>query len=492
MPSQPAAPVATTGVSAGETLVSIDVRPQNGRLYGLGINATANIATLYLLNPQSGLATAVGTTGQIAFTTDGVTTVDLPDPATVGYGFDFNPAVDRLRVVTSTGLNFRVNPNNGVPVDGDIGGAGINTDGLVNGSGSTGVSATAYTNNFSQQLAGAPTTLYTLDAASNALLIQNPPNAGTQTSPLAITLGGAALDFTNANGFDIPPGASVSTANTSATGNAYALLTVGGATGLYRIALATGAATSLGALGAGATSAAGFVAWTEAPSATLTTATTTVSEAVGTVGLTLTSTGGSPLVLRYVVNGGTATAGSDFSVISGTLVLGNTTISQTLSLPIINDTTSEGNETVDIQLLGADGVQHTLTLTIADNDLAPGVSLSAASYTGSEIGGTAVLTATLNQALPTSVSVQYATTDGTAKAGSDYTGIIGTLTFDPGQTSKTFTIPILRDPELDLGETFTVTLSAPVNATLVAPSSAGVTITDGRPIYSVYLPLVRR
>jgi hypothetical protein len=479
-------------ITAGETLVGIDGRPQTGQLFALGVNATADTATLYLLDPQNGVGTAVGIASQIAFVDAVGSPVDLPDPATAGYGIDFNPTVDRLRVVTSTGLNFRVNPNNGAPIDGDSV-AGINTDGLVNGSGSTGVSATAYANNFSQQLGGGTvTTLYTLDAASNTLFIQNPPNVGTQTSPLAITLGGTPLDFTNANGFDIPPGATVLAANTPATGNAYALLTVGGTTSLYRIALATGAATLLGALGTGAIGTSGFVAWAEAPAATLTTATTTVSEGVGSVGLTVTSTGGTPLVLRYQVNGGTATAGSDYSVISGTLVLGNTTISQTLSLPIINDTTAEENETVDIQLLGADGVQQTLTLTIADNDVAPEVSLSAASYTGSELGGTAVLTATLNQALASTASVQYATTDGTAKVGRDYTGISGVLTFDPGQTSKTFSIPILSDPELDVGETFTVTLSDPVNVGLVAPSSASVTITDGRPIYSVYVSLVRR
>lgn len=482
--------------AAGDTLVGIDGRAQTGQLYGLGVNATADTATLYLIDPQTGALTAIGTTGQIAFVDGGGSPVDLPDPATVGYGIDFNPTVDRLRVVTFTGLNFRVNPNTGAPVDGNLNSgtpAGTNPDGPQSGlpGGSTGVSATAYTNNVSSSLAGAVTTQYTLDAASNALFIQNPPNAGTQTSQLAVTLGGAALDFTDINGFDIPPGASVQTSNTPAIGNAYAVLTVGGSTGLYRINLATGAATALGALGTGATGAAGFVAWSEAPSATLSAATTTVSEGVGSVGLTVTSTGGAPLVLRYLASGGTASPGSDYGVISGTLVLGNTTITQTISLPIVDDAALEGNETVDVQLQGADGVQQTLTLTIADND-APTVSLSAASYTGSEIRGTAVLTVTLNQALATSASVQYATADLTAKAGSDYTAISGTLTFAPGQTSKTISVPILSDAQLDAGEIFIVTLSNPVNVDLVAPGSAGVTITDDRPIFRLYLPLARR
>ena len=76
---------AITGINAGETLVAIDVRPQNGVLYGLGVNATSNTATLYIF-ARNGVASAVGTAGSIALTTDGTTVVDLPDPATVGYG----------------------------------------------------------------------------------------------------------------------------------------------------------------------------------------------------------------------------------------------------------------------------------------------------------------------------------------------------------------------------------------------------------------------
>src|SRR5262245_41823523 len=92
LPGLPTTPIAVTGLSAGETLVDIDLRPQNGLLYGLGINASADTGTLYLINPQTGTAAAVGTAGQITFVG-----VDLPDPATAGYGFDFNPTVDRAR-----------------------------------------------------------------------------------------------------------------------------------------------------------------------------------------------------------------------------------------------------------------------------------------------------------------------------------------------------------------------------------------------------------
>jgi hypothetical protein len=237
-------------LTAGETLVGIDFRPQTGQLYGLGVNATADNATLYLLDPQNGGATAVGAASQIAFRDGAGNMIDLP-AASTGYGFDFNPTVDRIRVTTSTGWNFRLNPNNGAGVDGDTTSAGvINPDGNINGNGSTGVSATAYTNSFGQSLTGGVTTQYTLDAASDRLFIQNPPNNGVQTSPLSITLGGGGLNFTNVGGFDIPASVRVTTSSTAASGLAYAALTVGGVSGLYSIDLSTGAATNLGFAGA--------------------------------------------------------------------------------------------------------------------------------------------------------------------------------------------------------------------------------------------------
>src|SRR5215208_3259882 len=84
-------PIITTGVlTTGETLVGIDFRPQNGLLYALGVNATADTGTLYTLSTRTGQLAVVGTASSIA----GVG--DLPDPTTGGYGFDFNPTVDRI------------------------------------------------------------------------------------------------------------------------------------------------------------------------------------------------------------------------------------------------------------------------------------------------------------------------------------------------------------------------------------------------------------
>lgn len=240
--------VNVTGVDLLERLVGIDFRPATGQLYALGVNALANSATLYLIDPQGGQAAPVGPTGGIAFQTVTGEAIDLPLPA-VGYGLNFNPTVDRLRVVTSTGLNFRVNPNDGAPVDGDATGANVNTDGAITGGALTGV---AYTNDAVAPGATGFTAEYAIDAASNAIHLVTNPNAGTLGAAIPVRLANAALDFTEVSGFDIAQSVVTTAANAAVTeGSAYAALTVGGATNLYRIDLVTGTATFVSAIGAG-------------------------------------------------------------------------------------------------------------------------------------------------------------------------------------------------------------------------------------------------
>jgi len=252
-PGTATAPATIAGVTAGETLVGIDYRPQTGQLFSFGVNPTTDTGTVYIIDPQSGAATVVGAASTVAFVTTAGVAIDLP-PVSAGYGFDFNPTVDRIRIVTGTGLNFRLNPGNGLGVDNNAMPAdGTNPDGGINGgpAGSTGVTAAAYTNSFGQSLTGGVTTQYVLDPASNMLFIQNPPNNGTLTLGQMVTLNGTALDFTEANGFDIPASVKVTTSAAAATGSGFAALTVGTATRLYSIDLSNGRATDLGALSAG-------------------------------------------------------------------------------------------------------------------------------------------------------------------------------------------------------------------------------------------------
>jgi hypothetical protein len=224
-------PITVTGPFSGETLVRIDVRPANGLVYGLGVNAATDTATLYTISVLTGVATAVGSSfGSVG---------DLPAS---DYGFDFNAQVDRIRVTTATGLNFRINPNNGSLSGND---AAINP---------SAISEVAYTNDETGSVA---TTLYSLDSVNDALRIANGPggpNGGTHN--VANFVG---LDFSDANGFDIPPGVDTSVGNSAvSSGSGLALLTVGGTVQLYGINLVTGAGTLIGNFLNGTTPASGL------------------------------------------------------------------------------------------------------------------------------------------------------------------------------------------------------------------------------------------
>ncbi len=108
----------------------------------------------------------------------------------------------------------------------------------------------------------------------------------------------------------------------------------------------------------------------------------------------------------------------------------------------------------------------------------PTVALSAATVSVGKAAGSATLNATLSAASPVTVTVNYATSDSSASAGSDYSATNGTLSFAPGVTSLPISVPILNDPSDEPNETLTLTLSAPAGARLGTPSAATITITD--------------
>ena len=90
---------------------------------------------------------------------------------------------------------------------------------------------------------------------------------------------------------------------------------------------------------------------------------------------------------------------------------------------------------------------------------------------------------------PRAIRVNYATADGTATAGVDYTATSGTLTFSPGQTIRTLIVPIQDDKTPEEDETVAVTLSAPLNATIEGPNPIYLTIAN-QDKYARYLPIV--
>ena len=208
--------VAITGLQGGETILGIDLRPATGQLYALG-----STSRLYTINPATGAATQVGSAG--AFTLAGTS-----------FGFDFNPTVDRIRVVSNLGQNIRLNPNDGTLAGTDTALAYAAGD-PNSGTPPSDVGA-AYINN----TAGAPsTTLFGIDTGLDVLVRQGSVG-GSPTSPNTgqlFTVGPLGVNPTDA-AFDV----------SGVTGTAYATLCSGIACSLYIINLSNGAATLVGSL----------------------------------------------------------------------------------------------------------------------------------------------------------------------------------------------------------------------------------------------------
>jgi hypothetical protein len=106
------------------------------------------------------------------------------------------------------------------------------------------------------------------------------------------------------------------------------------------------------------------------------------------------------------------------------------------------------------------------------------LSMAAPSVTVTEEDGLAILTVSLSAPAASNVTVGYSTGDGSATAGSDYVATHGSLTFTPSQTSRTISIPLIRDSNVEGPESFSVMLHTPINAELSAAASMNVTIIE--------------
>ena len=208
-----------TGLQPNEQVKGIDFRPATGEVFALG-----SFDRVYRVNTANAAMEFVGSFAP-------------PNLRGSQFGWDFNPTVDRIRLVSDTEQNLRINPVTG-------GLAGGDTD-LVYAAGDANfginpnIVHAAYTNNF----AGATTTtLYVIDSGRNSLAIQNPPNAGVLNTVAALNAGGLPIDIGAYGGFDI-----------SGAGTAYAALTLEGesVTRFFNVNLATGGVTGGSAIGGG-------------------------------------------------------------------------------------------------------------------------------------------------------------------------------------------------------------------------------------------------
>jgi uncharacterized repeat protein (TIGR01451 family)/uncharacterized delta-60 repeat protein len=209
-----------------------------------------------------------------------------------------------------------------------------------------------------------------------------------------------------------------------------------------------------------------------------------VAETAGNATITVLRTNGSigQISVQYTANGGTATPGLDYAPTNNTLTFGDGVTSQTFAVQVFHNPLVTGNQTVNLTLTNATGGAQilqpaTVPLTIVDVDV--GLSFSQPGYFVSETSGNITISVLRLSGTNGSVTVSYLTADGTAVNGTNYTAQSGTLSFAPGETLKTFTVPILHDPRITGNLNFSVNLTHPsAPGQLVTPFSAVVTVLD--------------
>jgi probable HAF family extracellular repeat protein len=185
-----------------------------------------------------------------------------------------------------------------------------------------------------------------------------------------------------------------------------------------------------------------------------------------------------------------AEAGSDYIATSGSLVFAAGQTSKTVAVPIIDDQLAEWTEYFFFDLGNAgsnasiDGWNSQGVAQIIDHE-PPALTVSDASRQEGNTSTTAcTFTVSLSYSSTQNVTVNYATANGSALAGSDYQAASGTLTFAPGETSKFVTVQVNGDRTGEANETFLVVLSNPTNATIADGSGEG-TIIDDEPRVSI-------
>ncbi len=184
---------------------------------------------------------------------------------------------------------------------------------------------------------------------------------------------------------------------------------------------------------------------------------------------------------------GSATAGVDYvasSLTSQTIPAGSSTYIFTV---LVNgDTLNEPSETFFVNVTNVTNavvVDGQGVGTIVNDDPLPSLSINDVTVTEGNSGTTnAVFTVTLSTASGQTVGVNYATADGTATQPADYTNTSGTLTFTPGQTTRTITVPVVGEAVAEANEAFFVNLSGATNATIADNQGLGTITNDDVPV----------
>lgn len=200
--------------------------------------------------------------------------------------------------------------------------------------------------------------------------------------------------------------------------------------------------------------------------------------------VTLSAASTDTITVAYATADGTATvADGDYTATTSTLTFDPGDTTKSVTVLVTGDTKNEADETLSLQLSAPTNAviaTGTGTGTITNDDALPTVSIGDALVVEGNSGTTRTnFTATLSAASGQTVTVHYATADGTATAGGDYTALPDTtLTFAPGETSKVVSVDVGGDVDVETNETFTVTLTSPANATLGTATGTGTIQND--------------
>lgn len=199
------------------------------------------------------------------------------------------------------------------------------------------------------------------------------------------------------------------------------------------------------------------------------------------------------VTVAYDAIDGSAVAGTNYQIEPGTLTFGPGDLSKTFLVTILDNAALDPNRTLGLVLRNPGdpddpdarvilGPLGRATLTIFDDDPptppTQTLSFAQAEFSAQENAGTASITIRRTGSTAGTVSVRFATVDGTAKAGADYTATSGTLVFNNGELTKTITVPLADDGVLDGNNAFSIRLSNSVGAVVGDPATAPVTIID--------------
>jgi hypothetical protein len=188
--------------------------------------------------------------------------------------------------------------------------------------------------------------------------------------------------------------------------------------------------------------------------------------------------------VTYATADGTAVAGSDYQPASGTLTFDPGTTTRTITVPVFGDVEFEPDETFRVDFTspaGAELYADHATGTIRNDDTGYALSVSDVTVTEGATGTTeAVFTVSMPLPSPQTVTVDYATADGTASGGFDYLPVSGTLTFPPGVTSRPVSVAVVGDVDDEPDESLFLDLANPTGA-LVVDGRGQATIADDDP-----------